>query len=95
MEQGLRKKSSKLKELLGLIKKDSVPVVLLNWKVISGKDGFQEHIVPVIGHDSKTIYVHNPGLLNPSAHFPISRERFIKSWESKVTDKDVVVIYRK
>jgi ABC-type bacteriocin/lantibiotic exporter with double-glycine peptidase domain len=92
----LVKQSLSLHELIDLIRKDSVPIVLLNWNIIKGKpEGYHGHIVPITGYDEKNVYVHNPGLLNPAAHFPIAREAFMRSWESRGTDKDVVIIYHK
>lgn len=84
-----------LEELLGYISKDSVPIVLVNWYAISGKDGFNGHFLPVTGYDKENVYVHNPGIAQAMAHLPIKREVFLKAWKSKGTDKDCVVVYRK
>jgi hypothetical protein len=83
-----------LPELLSHCTPDSIPVVLLNWNVVSGKEGFFGHFVPVTGYDDNYTYVHNPGKAQAQAHMPIPRETFIKAWESQGTDKDVIVIKR-
>jgi len=91
----IEEKQMKLDELLGFVTKNSIPIVLVNWFVLSGKQGYNGHFVPVTGFDEKNVYVHNPGLVNAMPHFPINREIFLKAWESKGTDKDTIIIYRK
>ncbi|PIN89524.1 hypothetical protein COU57_06020 [Candidatus Pacearchaeota archaeon CG10_big_fil_rev_8_21_14_0_10_32_14] len=87
-------KSLSLEELLSFVTEDSIPIVLLNWFVISGKDGYFGHFVPLTGYDEKFIYIHNPGMKNPQEFMPIEKSLFQKAWESKGTDKDTIVIYR-
>lgn len=84
-----------LKELLDYVSENSIPIVLINWKIVAGKKGFSGHFLPITGYDEENVYVHNPGLASPMAHFPIKRELFVKAWESKGTDKDVIIIYKK
>jgi hypothetical protein len=88
-------KDMTIEELLSKITKRSVPIVLINWYVISGKQGFSGHFVPITDYDEKYIYIHNPGLASPKAHMPIERNLFLKAWESKGTDKDTVIIQGK
>jgi len=84
-----------LEELLSYVSKDSIPIVLINWCVISGKEGFNGHFLPITGYDKINVYVHNPGITSAQAYLPIKRDIFVKAWESKGTDKDTIVIYRK
>ncbi len=84
-----------LSELLNYVSENSVPIVLLDWHVISGKEGYQGHYVPVTGYDDENVYVHNPGIANAMAFMPIKREVFLKAWEAKGTDKDTIIIYKK
>ncbi len=91
----IEEKQMKLDELLGFVTKNSIPIVLVNWFVLSGKQGYNGHFVPVTGFDEKNVYVHNPGLADAVPHFSIKREIFLKAWESKGTDKDTIIIYRK
>ncbi len=84
-----------LEELLSLVTKDSIPIVLINWYVISGKEEFSGHFVPITGYDKKFVYIHNPGLAQAQAFMPIEKSLFQKAWESKGTDKDTIIIFRK
>ncbi len=84
-----------LEELLKFLSKDSVPIVLINWKVIEGKEGFNGHFLPITGYDNKNVYVHNPGIKMAQPYLEIEKSLFIKAWEDKGTDKDTIIIYRK
>jgi len=91
----IREENMSLNELLHYVTEDSLPIVLVNWYVIAGKEGFSGHFLPVTGYDETHVYVHNPGLANAKAHLPLTRELFVKAWESKGTDKDTIIIFRK
>lgn len=82
-------------ELLSFVSKDSIPIVLVNWFVIANKVGFSGHFLPITGYDAENIYVHNPGIANAMAYLPIRRDIFLKAWESRGTDKDTIIIFRK
>lgn len=84
-----------LKELLDMVTENSIPIVLVNWYVLARKEGFSGHFLPITGYDEEFVYVHNPGMASPQAHLPIKRERFKEAWESKGTDKDTVIVFRK
>ena len=92
---GMSEKDLKLNELLEFLTLDSIPIVLINWFELTGSEGYSGHFVPITGYDSEFVYVHNPGLANAMAHMPIKRELFVRAWESKGTDKDVVIISKK
>jgi len=91
----IQEKNMPLEELLTFVSDDSIPIVLINWYVISGKDGFSGHFLPVTGYDEHHVYVHNPGMKNAQEFLPIARDIFLKAWESKGTDKDTIIISRK
>ena len=91
----VEEKDLQLSELLAYVSKDSVPIVLLNWYVIAGKEGYNGHFVPVVGYDQENVYIHNSGLANAQAYLPIKKELFLKAWESKGTDKDTIIISKK
>ncbi|MFP4645638.1 MAG: peptidase C39 family protein [Candidatus Woesearchaeota archaeon] len=91
----IRQLDLSLAELLGSVSEDSIPIVLVNWNVIRGKKGFSGHFLPITGYDEQQVYVHNPGLDMAASHLPIDKVLFLKAWETKGTDKDVVIIYRK
>ena len=83
-----------LQNLLSYVGEGSIPIVLVNWNLIRDKKGFSGHFLPITGYDEDNGFVHNPGVDKAAAHMPISRERFLRAWEAKGTDKDVVIIYR-
>jgi len=91
----VQERNMTLKELLSYVSENSIPIVLVNWYVIAGKDGFSGHFLSVSGYDEENVYVHNPGLASAMPHLPIKRDVFLRAWESKGTDKDTVIIYRK
>ncbi len=95
MQIEVQEKNMSLKKLLNYVSKDSIPIALVNWFVIAGKDGFSGHFLTITGYDDENVYVHNPGIVSPMAYLPIKRDLFLKAWESKGTDKDTIVIYRK
>ncbi len=84
-----------LEELLSYVSENSIPIVLVNWDIIAGKEGFSGHFLPITGYDKENVYVHNPGLASAMPYLPIKRSIFLRAWESKGTDKDCVVISRK
>lgn len=87
-------KNISLDELLKYVSKDSIPIVLINWFIISKREGFSGHFLLITGYDKENVYVHNPGIANAMAYLSIKKEMFIKAWESKGTDKDCIVIFR-
>lgn len=93
----VKEETLSLKELLRFVSEDSIPIILIDWHVVEGREaeGYQGHIVPLVGYDTKDIYVHNPGPRNPSAFFPIKKELFDRARKAKGTDEDIVVVYRK
>ncbi len=88
-------KDMPLEELLSFVTEESIPIVLLNWSLVRGRTGYNGHFVPITGYDDEFVYVHNPGLKDPTKHLPIARALFLKAWESEGTDKDTVVLYMK
>jgi predicted double-glycine peptidase len=84
-----------LEKLLSCISVDSVPIVLVNWFSLAGREGYNGHFLVVVGYDDEYVYVHNPGLASAMAYMPIKRSDFLRAWEFKGTDKDCVVVFRK
>jgi uncharacterized protein YvpB len=93
----VHEKTLSLENILSFITEKSLPIVLLDWNVVNGQEekGYQGHFVPIIGHDEKNIYVHNPSFTTPQESQSMRREIFDKARKSQGTDEDVVVIYRK
>ncbi len=88
-------KNMSIEELQELLSEDSIPIVLVNWFSLAGREGYHGHFLVLSGYDDEYIYVHNPGIANAQNFLPLKKENFLKAWESKGTDKDVVVIGRK
>ncbi len=84
-----------LSDILNKTNEDCIPIVLLDWNVIKGKEGYQGHFVPVVGCDGENVLVHNQGMLNPAEFFEISRETFDKARMAKGTDGDILFIGKK
>lgn len=82
-----------LDELFMLVSPESVPIVLVDWNVISGKGGiYQGHFLSVVGYDEKYVYVHNSGPQDAREFLPIEKEIFDKARKAKGTDEDILVI---
>ncbi len=75
----IKNKDLSLKELLSYVSENSVPIVLVNWYSIVNKKGFTGHFLPITGHDSDFVYVHNPGLANAMPYLPIKKSIFVKA----------------
>lgn len=91
----VQERNMTVEELLSYVSENSIPIVLVNWYVIAGKEGFSGHFFAVTGYDGENVYVHNSGIANAMPYLPIKRNVFFQAWESKGTDKDTVVIFRK
>jgi hypothetical protein len=84
-----------IEELENLLSNDSIPIVLVNWFCLAEQEGYHGHFLVLSGFDEEYIYVHNPGIASAQAFLPIKKESFVKAWEYKGTDKDVVLVGRK
>lgn len=92
----LNEKTISLGELLSYLSQDSLPIVLLDWNLIIGKEkSYQGHFVPIVGYDKDSVYVHNQGFTDTRPFFKIKKERFDKARKARGTDEDILVIYRK
>ena len=84
-----------LDKLLKNIGGSSIPIILLDWNVVSGEKGYQGHFVPIVGHDKENVYVHNHGFKNPEAFMLIKRKTFDEARKADGTDEDIIIIHRK
>jgi len=90
----LDEKTLNIEEIKSKINENCVAIVLLDWNVITKKEGYQGHFVPVVGFDKDNVYVHNAGK-EDGAFFKIENELFDKARKAKGTDEDIVFIYGK
>ncbi|MFH0711573.1 MAG: peptidase C39 family protein [archaeon] len=81
-----------INQLIKLLTKNSIPIILINWNTLIQKENYQGHFVVLSGYDNKNIYIHNPGIAKAQPFMKIKKELFKKAWESKGTDKDIVLI---
>lgn len=85
--------SLKLEELLEKVDTRSVPIVLVDWNVVEGKEGYQGHFVPVIGYDDEKVIVHCPEVGEDRPEIEIDREVFESVRKAEGTDEDIVVVH--
>jgi hypothetical protein len=92
----LTEKSIDIKFLLNKINNDCIPIVLLDWNIISnGKFGsYNGHFVPIVGYDDNLVYVHQQSGTTAKPYFEIERGLFEKARLSKGTDEEIVFIHR-
>ena len=93
----VQEKILSLEELLEFVKKDSVPIVLIDWNIIKDKKGkgYQGHFVPIVGYDKQNIYIHNHGLNDTKEFMPVPKKIFDEARKAEGTDEDVVIVYKK
>lgn len=95
----LYEKALSLEEIIKNIKQDRIMIVLLDWNVISEKEGkgYQGHLVPIVGYNNGIIYIHQPSPFNaePKSFLPVKKEIFERARKAKGTDEDIVIIYKK
>jgi len=89
----LHEETMTLDELLNKVNEKSAIIALIDWSVISGKNGYQGHFVPIIGYDKENVYIHNQSLTNPQESMKITRDLFDKARIADGTDEDLVIIY--
>lgn len=92
----IQEKTISLEKLLGFVKKDSVPIILLDWNVIKKRKerGYQGHFVPIVGYDEKNIYIHHHGLENPQKFMPVPKKIFDEARKAEGTDEDIMIVYQ-
>lgn len=89
-------KSLPLNKILQFVKKDKLPIILLDWNIVIGKSnkGYQGHFVPIVGYDVNNVYVHNQGFHGAKKFRYINKRLFDKARKSPGTDEDFLVIYK-
>ena len=83
-----------LEELFRFMNNQSVLIVLLNWNVITNKEGYQGHFVPLVGYDESYVYIHDSSLNASGREIPIEKNLFDKARKSKGTDEEFLVIHK-
>ncbi|MFW6231222.1 MAG: hypothetical protein ACOC32_04335 [Nanoarchaeota archaeon] len=69
---------------------DSVPIILLDWNTVKGKECYQDHFVPIVGYDDENVYAQS--LVKGGAFMPIEDDVFEKAHKADGTDEDIAVI---
>jgi hypothetical protein len=90
-------KSTSLEEILSLVTESSIPIVLIDWNIIKGREekGYYGHFVPVVGYDKENVYIHNHGLSDTHDFMPIKKGLFDMARKARGTDEDILVIEKK
>src|SRR3989344_6964478 len=91
----IRKRNLSVNELLGYLSKNSIPIVLVNAKILLGEKGFGGHYLTISGYDKKNIYAHNSGKRFAMPYWPLKRKLFEKAWATKYADKKTIIIKKK
>ena len=85
------KKALSLDKLTSFVSEDTLPIVLLNWNVIKGEEGFFGHFAPVVGYDDEHIIIHQPS--TPAESFmKIKKDLFEEAWNALGTERECIVI---
>jgi hypothetical protein len=86
----------KFEEIEEHIIEGHVPMVLVDYAKLSGKNGpFVGDYVNMTGFDSESVYFHNSYQGNPTPNMKIEKSKFIDAWNANGTDNDLVVVYGK
>ena len=83
-------------EIESALDKGHVPLVMIDWNVLYGKQGYYEgHFVVVTGYDGKSVFYHESGPSDPEANKKAPRSAFIEACNANGTDNDVVMVFGK
>jgi len=90
----LIQKGLKLSEIIDLVDKNNMLIALIDINVVREReeDGYQGYFVPIVGYDSKFVYIHNPGYNDHEKNIPVPKSLFDKARKAKGTDEDIIVI---
>jgi len=91
----IEERSLNLEEILQKINKDCIPLLIIDWGKINGKNKFIGHFAPIVGYDAKNVFIHNSGQENTGPYIAIEKSLFDSARKSKGTDEDIIFIYRK
>jgi len=87
------KKLLDFKEIEEHIIKGNVPLILIDHYIIEEKEGkYNGHFVVLTGFDEENVCYHESGPRNPEPHKKVTKEKFIRAWNAKPTDNDVVIV---
>lgn len=94
-------KSLELDEIIDYINKDYIPVVLVDWNIITWdpNNTTRWHFVPVVWYSDKNIYIHSHWISNPDklirAYMPVKKDIFEKARKAEWTDEDILLVHKK
>lgn len=70
-----------------------VPVILLDWNVVRGKDdGYEGHFLPIVGVEGRNVLLHHSGPEAPQAFMPVPFEVVERAHAALGTDRDVLFL---
>ena len=85
----VEEKTFDLNQVLKFIDDDYVPLILLDWNVVKGQEGYKGHFVVLVGYDHDLVFINDPGL---GQCVRIKKEVFDKARKAKGTDQDIILI---
>ena len=89
-------KKLSLEEIMGFIEMGAVPIVLIDYNKIIGRDDFyQGHTIVVTGFDDENIYFHQSGPSSPTPNMKVRKDVFVEAMDANGTDNDCVVVFGK
>ena len=83
-----------LTDLEVAIKRDAVPIVVVDIGRLKKASLFLPHFLLVTGITQSTVFAHNVGPKQPKAHQPFSRSDFLEAWSAEGTDMDTLLLER-
>lgn len=91
----MHKKNLNLNQLLKFITPNSIPIVIINTKIIDKLPGYNGHLVALTGYDKNNIYYHDSGPRFAIPNFKANKKIFFKAWASKGSDRTVTIISKR
>ena len=88
----LIEKTISLNYIISKISDKSIPVVLLDWSIISGQGTYQGHFVPIVGYSETSIIVHDSGPANSRKNHHINKKIFETARKTQGTDEDILFL---
>ncbi|MCD6476997.1 MAG: hypothetical protein J7K26_02425 [Candidatus Aenigmarchaeota archaeon] len=81
-------------DIIKFFKENAIIIVILNINKFENKEGYLGHAVVITDIGEDYVEFHDPGL-PPIPNRRIDKEKFIKAWYDKDTDRSAIIIFGK